>query len=229
MISVFYQQVTLSPDQSLLLDGKPAHTQTNHVIRHTSCEVMQSIVTEWQSQARQIEWHTMPASRLLCALLDMTDDREAYYAKTLKAYAGNELLCYHADPQTALGQQQQQHWMPWIAWGTRYTGINWPVTHDITPVRLHQTDTVALSDWIEKQPPLALLCGYALISLLGSFILTTALIDDAITPDEATELAWLEHRVQMQQWGDDADLIQQQERCLAEVAAISHFHINAKT
>ncbi|NET71210.1 MAG: hypothetical protein F6K62_09875 [Sphaerospermopsis sp. SIO1G2] len=213
-----YEQVTITADDAtnhptLLLDGIALRTQAGHALTHPSAPLMHEIAQEWDAQTTHIHIEQMPLTRLLFALIDRQPEQRARWQNTIIEHATHDSLCY----RDAQHHGHYELWDRWLAWAENRFDAQWQITHSIMPALQAQATLQRIQDWLEGRSNGEILALYRMTESLGSFILAAAIYDDALTPEDAIEAAWLEQRIQMQRWGHNESIEAKQHACLEDV------------
>jgi chaperone required for assembly of F1-ATPase len=203
----FYSHVSVRLHEGqyqVLLDGTVVRNGAV-ILQHSSPTLMQIIAHEWEAQTDVIDMLTMAHTRLLFSVLMMDDAITAQHKEIIMEYACNDTLCYHAAEHTPLADKQRDLWGRWIAWACAFFSAEFRTTHSIMPLEQSTHTKQALKDWLDAQDNTTLLMLYILTDALKSFIIAVALVQNAITVEDAVNTVWLEHDEQSLQWGIDAE------------------------
>lgn len=225
-IKRFYKDVTLAGYEGgtqLMLDDKPLHSEDQHLFGHHSQTLMAGVKSEWEAQGETIDMLSMPLTRLLGGLLDMGDEERALMREELLTYALNDTLCYHQDDASSLAEAQCRIWGGWLDWAAKGFSAEWLITHNIMPVQQSDTLKSILIEWIADLDDASLLMLFVTCQSLSSFILAAALFQEACNATEAVNAAWLEHDMQMEQWGNDEEIIAKKTAAFNETNAAAQF------
>ncbi len=214
---------TIGVEGNLLLDDKPALTPVGNVLTHSSTVLMRNVCYEWSIQEKNIDFQSMPLTRLLISTLDCTEAEIIGLKKNIVNYAEGDTLRYHAPEDSALCKTQKDLWRPWLEWAVRHFPADWTVAHGIMPLSESAGVVDSVTAWLEQRSSENLIALYAASQMLGSFIMAAALVLDACSPMQAMECAWLERDHQMQTWGEEKELRHARDAALVEMEAIHRF------
>lgn len=225
-IQRFYKEVTLADydgGRQIMLDDKPLRSEDGHIFGHHAASLMTDIRQEWDAQGDTLDMLAMPLTRLLGGLLDMGDDGRLLMREELLTYALNDTLCYHQEDASSLAEAQCRIWGSWLDWAKDYFGEEWLITHNIMPVQQSDALKKTLTAWVARQNDATLLALFVTTQSLSSFILAVALSQEACNATEAVNAAWLEHDMQMEQWGNDDEIIAKKTAAFDETNAAAQF------
>lgn len=199
----FYTHVTTTDAGGILLDGRPVKTPARSALLLPNPLLAEAVAAEWASQGEHIRPQDMPLTGLANAALDRVAPDPAAFAAGLAQYGETELLCYRADAPPELVARQAQRWDPLLDWaGARY-GVNFTRVTGI----MHQPQPMAtvlrLGDAVASADPFRLAALSPLVTISGSLVIGLALLEEAVLPDDAFDIAHLDELWQAEQWGED--------------------------
>ena len=199
----FWKDVSVGADRVVALDGRPVRTPGRVPLSLPTDALAQAVAAEWRAVGETVDPRTMPITGLANAAIDRIAPDPAPFVADLARYAETDLLCYRADAPADLVARQRSLWDPPLAWArTRYdvhftlaTGIVHRPQPDATVERL--AAAVAALD------PFRLAAMTPLVSITGSLVLSLAILERAMTPDEAWSTALVDEDWQAERWGVD--------------------------
>lgn len=199
----FYKDVAVSPERGILLDGRPVKTPARVALLLPNDALANAVAEEWRAQGDEIDPRSMPVTGLANAAIDrVAADREAF-AASLAQYAETELLCYRADSPPELVERQAQRWDPLLDWARAQYGVDFTLVAGI----MHQPQPMAtisrLGEAVATASPFALAALSPIVTIGGSLVLALALLEEAVLPDDAFDLAHLDEIWQAELWGED--------------------------
>jgi chaperone required for assembly of F1-ATPase len=199
----FWKDVSVGADRVVALDGRPVRTPGRVPLSLPTDALAQAVAAEWRAVGETVDPRTMPITGLANAAIDRIAPDPAPFIADLARYAETDLLCYRADAPADLVARQRSLWDPPLAWArTRYdvhfalaTGIVHRPQPDATVERL--AAAVAALD------PFRLAAMTPLVSITGSLVLSLAILERAMTPDDAWSTALVDEDWQAERWGVD--------------------------
>ncbi len=199
----FYKDVAVSKDRGILLDGRPVKTPARAALILPNDALANAVAEEWQAQGEEINPRAMPFTGLANAATDRVSANPDEFAAGLAQYGETELLCYRAESPPELIDRQAQRWDPLLAWAQAHYDVSFTCVAGI----MHQPQPMAtllrLGDAIAAANPFALAALSPIVSISGSLVIALALLEEAVLPDDAFDLAHLDELWQAELWGED--------------------------
>ncbi len=199
----FYKDVALSADRSILLDGRAVKTPARVALTLPNDALAAAVAAEWQAQGEEIDPRSMPMTGLANAAIDRVLPDLAPFAAGLAQYGETELLCYRADSPPELIARQAERWDPLLDWARTRYGVDFTLVAGI----MHQPQPMAtigrLGDAVAAADPFALAALSPIVTIGGSLVIALALLEEAVLPDDAFDLAHLDELWQAELWGED--------------------------
>lgn len=199
----FWRDVTVTAERSIALDGRPARTPGKTPLLIPADALAEAIAAEWRGVGETIDPRAMPLTGLANAAIDRVAPDPHAFAAGLARYAESDLLCYRADGPEPLVQRQAAAWDPVIAWAQHRYDVHVEVTTGIMHRPQSPATLARLAEAIAALPPFPLAAASPIVTLTGSLLICLALIEGAITPDEAWTAAQLDEDWQAELWGED--------------------------
>lgn len=210
----FYRAVSITtnpvPDGAitygLALDGKAVKTAQHNALRVPVHALAAAMAREWQAQDTHILLSVMPLTRLAMAAQDCPPTALERIKSAITAYGGHDLICYYAAHPENLKRRQEAQWHKLHAFATaRYDA---PLLTTTTLASLTQP-----ADSLKRlgapvaalTSPLMVVAMQTLAQLSGSLVIPLAVLDEAITADEAFACAHVEEEFSRATWGDDEE------------------------
>jgi chaperone required for assembly of F1-ATPase len=202
----FYEAVTILPENggfAVVLDGRIAKTPKGARLVVPTEPLAQMLAGEWAAQTGEIDFSTMPATRLAFTAIDRTGAAHEAVASELSKLIGADLLCYFADGPDGLIVRQEQAWGPWLVWAERTLGLVLirakGVSHQLQP-----PETLVRAKALATAENDFVLSGLAFAGgLYGSAVLAFAARAGALSGDAAFDLSRLDEAFQEERWGVD--------------------------
>jgi chaperone required for assembly of F1-ATPase len=101
--------------------------------------------------------------------------------------------------------RQEQEWEKLLAWARRRFDVDFVTTLGLMHVAQPAATVERLSHAIAALDPFRLVGLSPLVTIGGSLVAALALLEKAITPEEAWEAVSVDERWQIEQWGADAE------------------------
>ncbi len=199
----FYKLVSISDDNTILLDGRVAKTPMKAVMRLPTRGLAEAVAREWEAQDKFINPGAMPVTRYANAAIDRAVVERKSVLDEIARYAGNDLVCYRADRPPALVQMQSLHWDPVLAFARASMGADFRAT--IGVVHVAQSPAAIA----KARHVAAVLDAYHftalsnLTTLTGSALLSLMLLEGAISGEAAWLAAHVDEDYQIAEWGED--------------------------
>lgn len=202
----FWKDVSVSEEGggwSIRLDERPVKTPARVPLSLPTEALAKAIGEEWSCVEGEIDPRAMPLTGFANAAIDrVAADREAF-AKGLAKYAEADLACYRAEGPRGLVSRQEEHWDKLLAWARRRYDVDFTTTTGLMHVDQPAATVERLSHAVSTLDPFRLAALQSLVTIGGSLIAALAVLEKAITPEEAWEAVSLDDRWQIEQWGAD--------------------------
>lgn len=204
----FWKEVTVKPQGDgwgIELDGRQVRTPARALLAAPSEALAEAIAEEWRGVGESIDPRAMPLTGLANAAIDrVAVDRQAF-ANGLARYAEADLACYRAEGPSALISRQEQEWDKLLAWGRRRFDVDFATTSGLMHIAQPAATVERLSHAVAALDLWRLAGLSPLVTIGGSLLAALAVLENAITPQEAWEAVSTDERWQIDQWGADAE------------------------
>jgi chaperone required for assembly of F1-ATPase len=204
----FWKEATVEREEggwSIRLDNRPVKTPARKPLAVPSKALAEAIAEEWRSVDDQIDPRAMPLTGLANAAIDRVAPEREAFASGLSRYAEADLACYRAEGPAALVARQEQSWDPLLAWARRRFDVDFATTSGILHVDQPPGTVEQLSHAVAALDVFHLAGLSPLVTLGGSLIAALAVLEQAMTTEEAWNAISLDERWQLEQWGADAE------------------------
>ena len=204
----FWKEVSVDRDGAgwaIRLDERPVRTPARALLA-VPCEALaEAIAEEWRSVGETIDPRAMPLTGLANAAIDrIAPDRQAF-ASGLAKYAEADLACYRSDWPPELVSRQANSWDDLLAWGRRRYDVDFATTLGLLHVPQPQATIDRLSQAVSELDPFHIAGLSPLVTTGGSLVAGLAVLERALTPEQAWEAVRVDERWQLEQWGSDAE------------------------
>jgi len=190
---------------SIALDGRPVRTPARASLVVPNKALAEAIAGEWRDVEGEIDPRAMPLTGLANAAIDRVAPDKDTFATGLARYAEADLVCYRADNPDGLVERQAESWDELLAWARRRFDVDFVTTSGVAHVEQPPATVQRLAHAVASLDAFRLAGLSPLVTIGGSLIAALAVLEKAITPDEAWQAVSLDERWQLEQWGSDAE------------------------
>ena len=219
----FYKTVSVAPapDGGLVvqLDGRNARTPGRRELAVPSRRLADAIASEWDAAASTIDPAAMPMTRLVNTALDGVVARRQEVAADVVKYAASDLVCYRAGHPAGLVESQKAHWDPVVDWAATRHGTKLVVTQGITYVAQPADALSRLAVSLDGLDAFRLTGVHVMTTLMGSALLSLAVLDRSLTAEAAWAAANVDEDWQIAEWGPDDEAATRRARRWQEMQA----------
>jgi chaperone required for assembly of F1-ATPase len=207
---------------ALFFDGRLAKTPAKAALVLPTSAAAEAIAMEWEVQGEEIDFASMPLTRIAHAAIDaVAFDMQAVAAGIVK-YAETDLVCYRASGPASLVRAEAEAWDPILTFAARRLDARFMCTEGIGFIAQPAAAIEAVRTKVEevaRRGPLALASLSVMTRLTGSVLIALALAEGAISVKDAWQAAHVEEDFEMQLWGADPEALERRARNFAEIAA----------
>ena len=203
----FWKDVTVERADGgwdIRLDGRPVKTPARAALAVPTEALAAAIAEEWRSVGETIDPRAMPLTGLANAAIDRVAPDPKLFAQGLARYAEADLACYRAEGPRALVARQAESWDSLLAWARRRFDVDFATTAGIVHVAQPAATVERLAHSVETLDPFRLAGLSPLVTIGGSLVAALAVLERAMTAEEAWTAVSLDDRWQLEQWGADA-------------------------
>ncbi len=187
------------------LDGRPIKTPGKQLLCVPTRAMAAAIASEWDAQTGRINPETMPVTRAANSAIDKVRVQRDEVVALLADYGGTDLLCYRATGPAELVARQAALWDPLLEWSARALSAPLHTTSGIVPIAQDATSLARLHARVAALGAFELTGFHDLVAISGSLVLALAVIDGAVSCDEAWRLSRIDEEWQTSLWGADED------------------------
>ncbi len=226
MMKRFWKEARVAPVDdgfAIHLDGRPLRTPAQAALIVDSRPLAEAIAAEWDAQEQDIDPRAMPATGFANAAIDRVAPDPAAFATELGRYAEADLLCYRADAPAELAARQTEKWDPVLNWAGARFGARFHLGTGILHIPQPEETIAHLRAAILRLDPFRLAALSPLVTISGSLVIALALVDGALDPEIAFDLAHLDELWQVEQWGEDELALKAREARKADFLAAARF------
>jgi len=190
---------------SIALDGRPVRTPARASLVVPNKALAEAIAGEWRDVEGEIDPRAMPLTGLANAAIDRVAPDKDTFGTGLARYAEADLVCYRADNPDGLVERQAESWDELLGWARRRFDVDFVTTSGVAHVEQPPATVQRLAHAVASLDAFRLAGLSPLVTIGGSLIAALAVLEKAITPDEAWQAVSLDERWQLEQWGSDAE------------------------
>lgn len=187
------------------LDGKPIRTPARALLRVPARPLAEAIAAEWNAVEERVDPRAMPLTGLANAALDRVAPDRPAFAQGIARYRESDLACYRAEGPRALAARQEEHWDALLAWARRRFDVDFRTTAGIVPVAQPPATLARLSHAVGALDSFRLAALSPLVTIGGSLVAGLAVLEGAMSAEQAWEAVSIDERWQLEQWGSDAE------------------------
>lgn len=187
------------------LDGKPVRTPARAALVVPVQALAEAIAAEWRAAAKTVDPRAMPLTGLANAAIDQVAADRAGFAVGLARYAEADLACYRAEGPRPLVERQAASWDALLAWARRRFDVDFAVTSGLMHVAQPPATVERLAHAVATLDPFRLAGLSPLVTIGGSLIAALAVVEKALTPEQAWAAVSVDEAWQLEQWGADAE------------------------
>ena len=190
---------------TIKLDGRPVKTPARAPLAVPTQTLADGIAEEWRSVEGKINPRAMPLTGFANAAIDrVAPDRQAF-ARGLARYAEADLACYRAEAPRALVERQERQWDKLLGWARRRYDVDFVTTSGLLHVAQPAATVERLGHAVSALDPFQLAGLSPLVTVGGSLVAALAVLEKALSPEEAWDAVSIDERWQLEQWGADAE------------------------
>jgi len=204
----FWKDVSVEPEgerRAIRLDGRPIRTPARAVLEVPTEALADAIAEEWRAVGERIDPRAMPLTGLANAAIDRVATAREAFAKGLANYAEADLACYRSEGPSALVERQEREWDKLLGWARRRFDVDFVTTSGLMHVAQPPATVEQLSHAVALFDPFRLAGLSPLATIGGSLIAALAVLEKAMTPEEAWDAVSIDDRWQIEQWGADPE------------------------
>ena len=190
---------------TIKLDGRPVKTPARASLFVTTEMLANAIAEEWRSVGETIDPRAMPLTGLANAAIDRVAPVQQPFAEGLAEYAEADLACYRADGPRELIARQEQSWDELLGWARRRFDVDFVKTSGLMHVAQPPATVERLAHAVAALDPFHLAGLSPLVTIGGSLVAALAVLEKALTPEQAWDAVSVDDRWQLEQWGNDSE------------------------
>ena len=204
----FWKEVSVEPEAggwTIKLDGRPVKTPARSPLVVPTERLADAIADEWRGVGETIDPRAMPLTGLANAAIDRVSLEKDAFAAGLGRYAEADLAAYRAEGPRELVERQEASWDSLLAWARRRFDVDFLTTSGLMHVAQPPATIERLAHAVAALNPFRLAGLSPLVTIGGSLVASLAVLEKALTPEQAWDAVGIDERWQMEQWGADAE------------------------
>ncbi len=204
----FWKEVRVAGEDGgwgIQLDGRPVKTPARASLLVPSETLAEAIADEWRGVGDRLDPRAMPLTGLANAALDRVAPDKIGFAAGLARYAEADLACYRAEGPQTLVARQAEAWDALLGWARRRFDVDFATTSGLMHVAQPRATVERLSHAISVLDAFRLAALSPLVTIGGSLLAALAVVEKALSPEEAWAAVSIDERWQLEQWGADAE------------------------
>lgn len=205
------------------LDGKPLRTPARAPLVVPTEALARAIADEWRSVEEKVDPRAMPLTGLANAAIDRVAPEREAFAAGLASYGESDLACYRADSPRELVARQEESWDGLLAWARRRFDVDFRTTCGVMHVEQPPATVRRLAHAVAALDAFRLAGLSPLVTIGGSLVVALAVLEGAVTAEEAWRAVTIDEQWQLEQWGGDAEAEQRLENRRRDFLAAAEF------
>jgi chaperone required for assembly of F1-ATPase len=222
----FWKDVTVEPGEGgwgIRLDGRPVKTPARAALIVPTAALAEAIAGEWRSVEDDIDPREMPITGLANAAIDRVAPSKDAFAEGVALYADADLACYRAEGPPGLIERQEQSWDALLGWARRRYDVDFVTTSGLMHVAQPPATVGRLAHAVATLDAFRLTVLSPLVTIGGSLIAALAVLEKALSPEQAWEAVSIDDRWQLEQWGADNEAVVALENRRSDFFAAARF------
>jgi chaperone required for assembly of F1-ATPase len=204
----FWKTVATVPEGggwAIRLDERPIRTPARAALVVPTEALAQVIAEEWRSAVEDVDPRAMPLTGLANAAIDRVAPERRAFAAGLAQYGESDLACYRSEWPPELIEREEDAWDALLAWARRRYDVDFATTSGLLHVPQPQATVERLAHAVESLDSFRLAGLSPLVTVGGSLIAGLAVLERAMTAEDAWNAVSIDDRWQLEQWGTDLE------------------------
>ena len=204
----FWKEVTVESGEggwSIRLDGRPVRTPAKATLAVPTRNLAEAIAEEWREAGEDVDPRAMPLTGFANAAIDRVAPEQQAFAGGLARYAEADLACYRSEWPPELVSRQAESWDSLLAWARRRYDVDFITTSGLLHVPQAPATLEQLSHAVVALDAFQLAGLSSLVTIGGSLIAGLAVLEKAMTAEQAWDAVSVDERWQLEQWGVDSE------------------------
>jgi chaperone required for assembly of F1-ATPase len=199
--------VEASDGFGIALDAKSVKTPARAELVVPTRALAEAIAAEWNDCGETVEPRAMPLTGFANAAIDRVAQDKDRFADGIARYGESDLTCYRAEGPDALVERQAESWNALLAWARRRYDVDFACISGVMHVPQPEETVRKLSHAVAMLDAFRLAALSPLVTIGGSLVAGLAVLEEMMPAEDAWEAVSLDERWQLEQWGDDPELL----------------------
>ena len=187
------------------LDARPVRTPARALLTLPSEGLAKAVAAEWRGVGDKIDPRAMPFTGLANAAIDRVAPDPQQFATDIAKYAEADLCCYRAEGPALLIERQEEAWDARLAWARSRYGVHFRTTSGLMHVEQPAATVEILSAAVHALDPFRLAGLSPLVTIGSSLVTALALLEKAVSLEDAWSAVSIDEHWQLEQWGSDTE------------------------
>lgn len=204
----FWKDVSVQSEENgwgIRLDGRPVRTPARAPLVVPTDKLAEAIAEEWRAAGEDVDPRAMPLTGFANAAIDRVAPEQQAFAGGLARYGEADLACYRSEWPPELVDRQAQQWDLLLAWARRRYDVDFTTTSGLLHVPQAPATLEQLSHAVASLDAFHLAGLSSLVTIGGSLIAGLAVLEKAMSPEQAWQAVSVDERWQLEQWGSDSE------------------------
>jgi len=206
----FWKDVEIAGEEGgwgIRLDGRAVRTPARSPLQVPGERLAEAIAEEWRAVGETVDPRAMPLTGTANAAIDRVAPDQQVFAGGLARYAEADLACYRSEWPPELVSRQAASWDALLAWARRRYDVDFSTTLGLLHVPQPQATLERLGHAVSTLDAFRLAGLSPLVTIGGSLLAALAVLEKALSPEEAWEAVSIDERWQLEQWGSDTEAV----------------------
>jgi chaperone required for assembly of F1-ATPase len=190
---------------AIKLDDRPVRTPARAPLVVPTEALARAIAEEWRSIGGEVDPRAMSLTGLGNAAIDRVAPELRAFAGGLARYGEADLACYRSEWPPELVSRQGEKWDRLLAWARRRYDVDFCTTTGMLHVPQAQATIERLDHAVATLDAFRLAGLSQLVTIGGSLLAGLAVLEKAMTVEDAWDAVSVDERWQLEQWGADSD------------------------
>jgi chaperone required for assembly of F1-ATPase len=222
----FWKSVAVAQDGdgwTVRLDDRPIRTPARAPLRVPTERLAEGLAEEWRAAGDDVDPRAMPLTGLANAAIDRVAPERAAFAAGLAQYGETDLACYRSEWPPELVERQERAWDGLLAWARRRYDVDFATTSGLLHLPQPQATVERLAHEVGALDAFRLAGLSPLVTVGGSLVAGLAVVERAMSVEDAWDAVSIDERWQLEQWGADSEAEKALEGRRADFFAAARF------
>lgn len=207
----------------IYINEKPLFTPKKRALAVPSAALADAIRNEWQNLPRTPKPQDLPFTQFSNTALDLVADDRCSVVQEWCKFLHTDITCYLADTPPELTERQQKIWTPLRQWFETQCGHALRTTTELLPITQPDIVMDESKKLLIEFSDFQLAALQTLAGLLGSAVLSLAVVKRIISADEALSACLIEEVYQSERWGEPEEMTKSRDTLIRAVKEADEF------